>query len=263
MKWWVQSKTFATFQKSSYGPKRDTMCKSYTQLFIRWISKRSIYESAHSFEKWPKSLAWQHEVVSSIQNGRYIPKKHLWAQNGHRVQNLRSILRTPTIQAFQICKYSFFRKMAAIPHTSQRSGEFNPKQLQHFLKVLMDPKRTPCAKVTLNSSYADNPSVPNMQVLILSKNGRNPSYDKTKLFVQYKTVAAFPESTYGTKTYTVCKSYAQLFARRQSKRSKYASVHSFERWSKSILRHGKVVSSIQNGCYIPKKYLWAQNGHHV
>ena len=153
--------------------------------------------------------------------------------------------------------------MAEIPRTSRRSCEFNPKRSLHFRKVLMDQKRTPCVKVTLNFSYADYPSVPNIKALILSKNGQNPSNVTKKLWVQSKTVATCPKSTDGPKTDTVCKSYAQFFVRRLSKRSEYKSAHSFEKWPKSLERHDEVVSSIQNGRYISEKYLWTQNGHRV
>ena len=153
--------------------------------------------------------------------------------------------------------------MAEISWTSRWTCEFNSKRSLHFQKVVMGPKRTPCGNVTLNFSYAVYPTVSNIKVLILSKNGRNTSNVTTKSWVQSKTVATFPKITYGPKTDVVCKSYAQFFVRRQSKCSKYASAHSFKKWLKSLIRHDEVVCSIQNGRYISKKFLWAQNEHRV
>ncbi|CAA2997292.1 sedoheptulose-1,7-bisphosphatase, chloroplastic, partial [Olea europaea subsp. europaea] len=120
----------------TYGPKTDAVCKSYAQFFEHRQSKHYKYASANSFEKWLKSRIRHDEVVSSIQNGRYIFEKYLWAQNGRRMQKLRSILRAPTVQAFRLCKCSFFRKMAEIPNTSRGSSEFNPKRSLHFRKLI-------------------------------------------------------------------------------------------------------------------------------
>ncbi|CAA2985017.1 Hypothetical predicted protein, partial [Olea europaea subsp. europaea] len=167
----------ATFLKRTYGPKTDTVCKSHAKFFERRQSKHSKLESAWSSTNGQNPSYVVTKRVSSIQKGRYLSKKLLMGPNGLHMYKLGSVLRTPTIKAFQISKCLFFQKWPKSLIRRDEKGEFYLKGSLTFQKVLMGPKQTSYARVMLSSSNADNPSVPNKQGLVLTQ---SPSYVLTK-----------------------------------------------------------------------------------